>query len=100
MYLSGRFYIPSTFVRGVRDSRSGGRVLLRFLPVRFESCLNDASRLRNTAGVFQEKERRREGDKGRVRTGSGVGGWTGAGRRKDRGHIEGSACGRIVTRKQ
>lgn len=72
VYLSDRFYIPLTFVRGVRDSRSGGRVLLRFLPVRFESCLNDASRLRNTPGVFQERDREKEG--GRERGGLGLDG--------------------------
>lgn len=55
VYLLGRFYILLTFVRAVCDSRSGGHVLLRFLPVCFESCLNDAPRLR-TLAVFQGSE--------------------------------------------
>jgi len=55
----------------VYDSRSGGHVLLRFLPVRFESCLNDVPRLRNAFNVFQgrelERERKRERERERER---------------------------------
>jgi len=49
------------------DSRSGGHVLSRFLPVRFESCLNDAPRLRNVLSVFQGRGREREEDGERER---------------------------------
>ena len=39
-----RFYVLETFVCSAHASRSDRHVLRRFLPVRFESCLNDTPR--------------------------------------------------------
>ena len=60
-------FIFHQLLSAVYDSRSGGHVLLRFLPVRFESCLNDAPRLRNAFNVFQGRELERERKRERVR---------------------------------
>lgn len=48
-----RFYVLETFVCRTRAdaSRSDGRVLHRFLPVRFESCLNDTPRFTSVQRV-------------------------------------------------
>lgn len=63
VYICRVAFIFRQLLSAVYDSRSGGHVLLRFLPVRFESCLNDAPRLRNALSVFQGREK--EGDRER-----------------------------------
>lgn len=77
-------FIFHQLLSAVYDSRSGGHVLLRFLPVRFESCLNDAPRLRNTLSVFQGRKRERGREKERD---SGVGEQARAGRKRDWGTL-------------